>query len=124
MAITKKFLKSKPVCKVTFALSETEAKTAEVVGDFNDWGATAFALKSKKTESSKELLIFLQISLLNFVTKLTANIAMMSKQMLISGMILLVTLMVYWNFNFYTITFFGTLEVFIPREVYRYAKSK
>ena len=43
MAITKKFLKSKPVCKVTFALSETEAKTAEVVGDFNDWGATAFA---------------------------------------------------------------------------------
>lgn len=48
MAITKKFLKSKPVCKVTFALSETEAKTAEVLGDFNDWGATAFALKKQK----------------------------------------------------------------------------
>ena len=42
MAITKKFLKSKPVCKVTFALTETEANSAEVVGDFNDWGSNRF----------------------------------------------------------------------------------
>ena len=40
MSITKKFLKSKPICKVTFKLQAEEAKTAKtalLLGDFNDW---------------------------------------------------------------------------------------
>jgi 1,4-alpha-glucan branching enzyme len=40
MSLTKKFLKSKPVCKVTFKLEAEEAKTAKtalLLGDFNDW---------------------------------------------------------------------------------------
>ena len=40
MSITKKFLKSKPICKVTFKLQAEEAKdakTALLLGDFNDW---------------------------------------------------------------------------------------
>jgi hypothetical protein len=40
MSIKKQFLKSKPVCKVTFRVPEeigNSAKTAHVVGDFNDW---------------------------------------------------------------------------------------
>ncbi|MDP2058307.1 MAG: isoamylase early set domain-containing protein [Flavobacteriaceae bacterium] len=40
MALKKQFLKSKPVCKVTFDLSPEQvgdAKKVSVVGDFNDW---------------------------------------------------------------------------------------
>ena len=40
MSLTKKFLKSKPVCKVTFKLQSElakEAKSAVLVGDFNNW---------------------------------------------------------------------------------------
>ena len=40
MSVTKKFLKSKPVCKVTFKLQSElakEAKSAVLVGDFNNW---------------------------------------------------------------------------------------
>jgi 1,4-alpha-glucan branching enzyme len=40
MGLKKQFLKSKPVCKVTFNLPAElagEAKKVSVVGDFNDW---------------------------------------------------------------------------------------
>ncbi|NND31323.1 MAG: glycoside hydrolase [Saprospiraceae bacterium] len=40
MSLTKKFLKSKPVCKVTFKLQTEEAKDAKsalLLGDFNNW---------------------------------------------------------------------------------------
>jgi len=38
--IKKKFLKSKPVCKITFAMHEEAfegAKKVEIIGEFNDW---------------------------------------------------------------------------------------
>lgn len=47
MALTKKFLKSKPVCKVTFAVPAPEAKKVAVVGDFNNWDTTAELKKQK-----------------------------------------------------------------------------
>ncbi|RXG18445.1 AMP-activated protein kinase-like protein [Leeuwenhoekiella aestuarii] len=37
MPITKQFLKSKPECKVTFTVLDTEANSIAVAGDFNDW---------------------------------------------------------------------------------------
>lgn len=40
MSLTKKYLKSKPVCKVTFKLLKSECNAADSValaGDFNDW---------------------------------------------------------------------------------------
>lgn len=40
MSIKKQFLKSKPVCKVTFSLTKEAAANAEKVqllGDFNNW---------------------------------------------------------------------------------------
>jgi len=37
MAIKKQFLKSKPVCKVTFQIESPEVQTAQVIGSFNDW---------------------------------------------------------------------------------------
>lgn len=51
MAFTKKFLKSKPVCKVTFKLTPEEAKRAkkvQLVGEFNDWDKTSSPMKKLK----------------------------------------------------------------------------
>lgn len=57
MGIKKQFLKSKPVCKVTFVVSEEEAKGAnkiELLGDFNNWNITeAIKLKSFKNGTFK-----------------------------------------------------------------------
>ena len=53
MAIKKQFLKSKPVCKVTFTLPAEEAKKVAVVGDFNEWNAEATPLKKLKNGSFK-----------------------------------------------------------------------
>lgn len=50
--IKKQFLKSKPVCKATFTLpaeAAPEARTVEIVGDFNNWDAgQAIAMKKQK----------------------------------------------------------------------------
>lgn len=51
MSITKKFLKSKPQCKVTFKVSQEVANGAAVVqvlGDFNDWDRGAEPMKALK----------------------------------------------------------------------------
>lgn len=51
MALTKKFLKSKPICKVTFKLTQEEAQSAEsvqLIGEFNDWAADAAPMKKLK----------------------------------------------------------------------------
>lgn len=37
MSIKKQFIKTKPVCKVTFAVEAKEANSASVIGDFNNW---------------------------------------------------------------------------------------
>ena len=52
MSISKQFLKSKPVCKVTFKIPETvgnEAENAHVVGEFNDWSTSATPMKRSKS---------------------------------------------------------------------------
>lgn len=53
MAITKKFLKSKPICKVTFTVPAEDANTVAVVGSFNEWNAEATPLKKLKNGSFK-----------------------------------------------------------------------
>lgn len=53
MAIKKQFLKTKPVCKVTFSIEEPDAKKVSVVGDFNNWKAGKNALKKLKNGSFK-----------------------------------------------------------------------
>lgn len=53
MAITKQYLKSKPVCKVTFCILAEEAKKVSVVGSFNEWNAKATPLKKLKNGTFK-----------------------------------------------------------------------
>ncbi len=51
VSIKKQFLKSKPVCKVTFKITEEQAKHAKCVrllGEFNDWNKSAKPMKKLK----------------------------------------------------------------------------
>lgn len=51
MSIKKQFLKSKPVCKVTFAIDAEQvdnAETVAVLGEFNDWNPEAHPMKKFK----------------------------------------------------------------------------
>lgn len=50
--LKKQFLKSKPVCKVTFSLpAEVQGETAFLVGDFNNWDEQATEMKRLKSGS-------------------------------------------------------------------------
>ncbi|MGO4905633.1 isoamylase early set domain-containing protein [Flavobacterium sp. W20_MBD1_R3] len=53
MAIKKQFVKSKPVCKVTFSVAAKQASRASVIGDFNNWNATEGALSKLKNGTFK-----------------------------------------------------------------------
>jgi len=51
MTIKKQYLKSRPICKVTFEIpaeKENSATTANIVGDFNNWSLTANPMKRLK----------------------------------------------------------------------------
>jgi len=53
MAIKKQYLKSKPVCKVTFSVPAKEAKNVAVVGSFNEWNTEVTELKKQKNGTFK-----------------------------------------------------------------------
>ena len=53
MAIKKQFLKTKPVCKVTFSVPAKEASSVAVVGDFNEWATDGAELKRLKNGTFK-----------------------------------------------------------------------
>ena len=61
MSFKKQFLKSKPVCKVSFRLDAAEAsgaKKVQLLGDFNNWDKTTepmAALKSNDFTATLEL---------------------------------------------------------------------
>jgi len=49
MSFRKQYLKSRPVCKVTFNyLPEETAKTGYLVGDFNNWNTSANPMRRFK----------------------------------------------------------------------------
>ena len=55
MAIAKQFLKSKPVCKVTFSLAAdvvADAKDVAVLGEFNGWTLSKENLLKKQKDGS------------------------------------------------------------------------
>jgi 1,4-alpha-glucan branching enzyme len=57
--IKKQFLKSKPVCKVTFTLTPEAAENAEqveLVGDFSNWTDSPISMKKLKNGAFKTTL--------------------------------------------------------------------
>lgn len=57
--IKKQFLKSKPVCKVTFTIAPEAAENAEqveLVGDFSDWTKSPISMKKLKNGTFKTTL--------------------------------------------------------------------
>ncbi len=59
MSIKKQFLKSKPVCKVTFKVSADDAKGAsqvQILGDFNGWDKSAAPMKVLKTGGFSQMI--------------------------------------------------------------------
>jgi 1,4-alpha-glucan branching enzyme len=53
MSIKKQFIKTKPVCKVTFSVEAKEANSATVVGDFNNWDTSKGELLKLKNGTFK-----------------------------------------------------------------------
>ena len=56
MSVTKKYLKTKSICKVTFRLPKeaaASAKSVHLVGEFNDWDAEATPMQRLKNGSFK-----------------------------------------------------------------------
>ncbi len=53
MSIKKQFIKTKPVCKVTFSVEAKEANIASVVGDFNNWNPAEGGLSKLKNGTFK-----------------------------------------------------------------------
>ena len=53
MAVKKQFIKTKPVCKVTFSVVAKDAQLAAVVGDFNGWNPEEGELNKLKNGTFK-----------------------------------------------------------------------
>jgi len=53
MAIKKQYLKSKPVCKVTFTVPAKKASKVSVAGSFNDWQTDVLNLRKLKNGTFK-----------------------------------------------------------------------
>jgi 1,4-alpha-glucan branching enzyme len=53
MSIKKQFIKTKPVCKVTFSVEAKEAIQASVIGDFNNWNPEEGTLNKLKNGTFK-----------------------------------------------------------------------
>jgi len=53
MSIKKQFVKTKPVCKVTFSIEAKDANQVAVVGDFNDWSIEEGTLSKLKNGTFK-----------------------------------------------------------------------
>ncbi|MCV9929401.1 isoamylase early set domain-containing protein [Flavobacterium sp. LS1R49] len=53
MSLKKQFVKTKPVCKVTFLIDAKDANSAAVVGDFNNWNSEEGVLSKLKNGTFK-----------------------------------------------------------------------
>lgn len=49
MSLKKQYIKSKPVCKVTFILAKNIADRATLVGEFNNWDIESIPMKKTKS---------------------------------------------------------------------------
>ena len=95
MAITKQYLKTKPVCKVTFTVPAETAKEVTVVGSFNEWNAEETPLKKLKNGTFKGTVDLERTNLTNSDMWWMAPIQTTTKLMLMHGTIMLGPKMAY-----------------------------
>ncbi|MBZ0279946.1 MAG: isoamylase early set domain-containing protein [Anaerolineae bacterium] len=61
MMLNKQYLKTKPVCKVTFTLPEQiKAENAYLVGDFNNWDEKSTPMKRVKKNAQFTVILELE----------------------------------------------------------------
>ncbi len=63
MSITKRYLKSKPICKVTFKIPSEVGinyKKANILGSFNDWNYNSHRMKKLVKDGSFSIVIDLE----------------------------------------------------------------
>ncbi len=53
MSLKKQYVKTKPVCKVTFSVEAKDSEKVSVVGDFNNWNPEEGALNKLKNGTFK-----------------------------------------------------------------------
>lgn len=53
MPVKKQYIKTKPVCKVTFSVESKESDSVSVVGDFNNWDPAEGELSKLKNGTFK-----------------------------------------------------------------------
>jgi len=64
MSISKKYLKSRPVCKITFRIPAEigiNHKTAYVLGNFNNWDKQAHRMKKLVKDGSFSVIVDLEV---------------------------------------------------------------
>jgi 1,4-alpha-glucan branching enzyme len=64
MSISKKYLKSKPVCKVTFRIPSEVGinhKKANILGSFNNWDKTSHRMKKLVKDGSFSVVVDLEV---------------------------------------------------------------
>jgi 1,4-alpha-glucan branching enzyme len=66
MSLKKQFVKTKSVCKVTFAIEAKEASSAAVVGDFNNWNIEEGTLSKLKNGTFKATYDLIKDSIYEF----------------------------------------------------------
>lgn len=65
MSLTKKTLKTRPICKVTFTVPTAygaEAKRVALVGDFNEWSQESHLLKKTKSDGNFGITVDLPVN--------------------------------------------------------------
>ena len=95
MAITKQYLKTKPICKVTFVVPAKEASSVCVAGEFNNWNTEATMLKKLKNGNFKGTIDLPKDNQFEFKYVVDVSGLMKWKQMGINGVIMLLQKIVY-----------------------------
>lgn len=64
MSVSKKYLKSRPICKVTFRIPADVGinhKTAYILGSFNNWDPTSTRMKKLVKDGSFSVIVDLEV---------------------------------------------------------------
>jgi len=105
LSIKKQFLKTRPICKVTFRLSKEESRDARqifLVGDFNNWNENKPPMKPLKREALLQILILNPAENINsdiFLTSLPGAMILMQIIMFTPHLVIVIIHLYVYNQN-------------------------